>query len=195
MVPRRPPNFFPCQTSIPRALPFNSLSFHSPYTLPSSVARKSFACHSYENCRGVYPRFPFWNSSPSLTIPTSLPSFHALTGTPFCNSFLFIVMHGMGGTPHDAQTFRPADVQTIPPVPLQPTVFGATIRTGTKRAASRGKQIVTGWCLTIVSGHCFWMTAKRTSGIARFGSRLQVVPGSSVLLRVSGFVLTNPELN
>jgi hypothetical protein len=27
----------------------------------------------------------------------------------------------------------------------------------------------------------FWMTAKRTSGTARFGSRLQVVPGSSVL--------------
>ena len=27
------------------------LAFHSPYVLPSSVSRKSFACHSYENCR------------------------------------------------------------------------------------------------------------------------------------------------
>jgi hypothetical protein len=85
--------------------------------------------------------------------------------------------------------------QAIPPVPLQATVFGATIRHGTKRAASRGKQISPRRCLRLVSGHCFWMTAKRTSGTARFGSRLQVVPGSSVLIRVSGFVLTNPEPN
>src|SRR5690242_8008936 len=31
---------------------------HLPYVLPSSVSRKSFGCHSYENCRGVYQRFP-----------------------------------------------------------------------------------------------------------------------------------------
>src|SRR5882762_2898668 len=36
--------------------------FHSPYTLPSSASRKSFACHSYENCRGVYQQFPFWST-------------------------------------------------------------------------------------------------------------------------------------
>src|SRR5882762_7653482 len=28
-------------------------SFHSPYTLPSSVSRNPFVCHSYENTRGV----------------------------------------------------------------------------------------------------------------------------------------------
>jgi len=28
------------------------------YTLPSSVSRNSFVCHSYENCRGGYPKFP-----------------------------------------------------------------------------------------------------------------------------------------
>jgi hypothetical protein len=33
-------------------------SFHSPYTLPSAVSRKSFACHSYENCRGCVPTIP-----------------------------------------------------------------------------------------------------------------------------------------
>ncbi len=27
------------------------LTFHLPYTLPSSVSRNSFICHSYENCR------------------------------------------------------------------------------------------------------------------------------------------------
>src|SRR5260370_39506268 len=36
---------------------------HLPYTLPSSVSRNPFICHSYENCRGVYQQFPFWNSS------------------------------------------------------------------------------------------------------------------------------------
>src|SRR5690242_4577966 len=39
--------------------------FHLPYVLPSSVSRKSFACHSYENCRGVYQQFPIWNPSSS----------------------------------------------------------------------------------------------------------------------------------
>ena len=37
-------------------------AFHLPYTLPSSVSRNSFVCHSYENSRGVYQQFPFWNS-------------------------------------------------------------------------------------------------------------------------------------
>src|SRR5580693_8329708 len=49
-------------------------SSHSPYTLPSSVCRKSFACHSYENTGGsigissqksssiTKSPFPFWNS-------------------------------------------------------------------------------------------------------------------------------------
>src|SRR5260370_15004870 len=45
-------------------------------TLSFSVSSKSFACHSYENCRGVYQQFPFWNSSRStgysnLEPPTS----------------------------------------------------------------------------------------------------------------------------
>jgi hypothetical protein len=35
--------------------------FHSPYTLPSSVSRKSFACHSCENTRSVGVFFPFRN--------------------------------------------------------------------------------------------------------------------------------------
>jgi hypothetical protein len=41
-------------------------NFHSPYTLPSSVSHKSFACHSYENTGGVGVFFPFWNSSLSV---------------------------------------------------------------------------------------------------------------------------------
>src|SRR5260370_9169218 len=45
--------------SLPTVRSFRS---HLPYTLPSSVSRKSFACHSYENTRGVYPKFPVRNS-------------------------------------------------------------------------------------------------------------------------------------
>src|SRR6266852_6757299 len=45
--------------SFPTVQSFRS---YSPYTLPSSVSRKSFACHSYENTRGVYPKFPIRNS-------------------------------------------------------------------------------------------------------------------------------------
>src|SRR5690242_18508155 len=36
--------------SVPQCLRGNPI-FHLPYVLPSSVSRKSFACHSYENCR------------------------------------------------------------------------------------------------------------------------------------------------
>src|SRR5882724_13372633 len=32
-------------------------------TLSFSVSRKSCICHSYENNRGVYQQFPFWNCS------------------------------------------------------------------------------------------------------------------------------------
>jgi len=52
--------------------------FHLPYTLPSSVSCKSFACHSYENTGGVGVFFPFWNSSLAtrrfhrIVIPLSL---------------------------------------------------------------------------------------------------------------------------
>ena len=40
-----------------------SVPFHLPYLLPSSVSRKSFVCHSYENTRGVGVFFPLWNST------------------------------------------------------------------------------------------------------------------------------------
>jgi hypothetical protein len=33
------------------------------HTLSFSVSRKSLICHSYENNRGVYQLFPFWNST------------------------------------------------------------------------------------------------------------------------------------
>jgi hypothetical protein len=39
-----------------------------------------------------------------MTILILVLSFLALTGTPFCNPFVFMVFHGMGGyTPFDLQ--------------------------------------------------------------------------------------------
>jgi len=57
----------PFRISLPRSSfnistckPSNIPTFGFPYLLPSSVSRKSFACHSYENCQRVYQQFPFW---------------------------------------------------------------------------------------------------------------------------------------
>jgi hypothetical protein len=37
--------------------------FNGLRTLPFSVCRNSFVCHSCENCRGVWVFFPKWNAS------------------------------------------------------------------------------------------------------------------------------------
>jgi hypothetical protein len=55
------PHIHPSSDFFSRPSPY-SPAFHSPYTLPSSVFSKSFACHSYENCRGVGVFFPFRNA-------------------------------------------------------------------------------------------------------------------------------------
>jgi hypothetical protein len=40
-----------CGAQIPTLSGRSDAPFHLPYLLPSSVSRKAFACHSYENCR------------------------------------------------------------------------------------------------------------------------------------------------
>jgi hypothetical protein len=68
----------------------HSTVFHLPYTLPSSVSCKSFACHSYENTRGVGVFFPFWNSSHAARGAWSGPAFKRPTSqTVFCLSPFF----------------------------------------------------------------------------------------------------------
>ncbi len=47
---------------------FNTAS-HLPYALPSSASRKSFACRSYENTRGVGVVFPLARSCSGHTNP------------------------------------------------------------------------------------------------------------------------------
>src|SRR6266704_2106481 len=59
----RGPVLSPSRTQIARQTPLiPSFVFKALRTLPSSVSRKSCSCRSYENCRGVYQQFPFWNS-------------------------------------------------------------------------------------------------------------------------------------
>ena len=75
--------------------------------------------------------------------------------------------------------------------PLRRTVFGATIRKGTRNLYDPGKQLRHPRCLRLVSGHRG--PFDDVPGYTPTQSGSQVVPGSSVLTRVSGFVLTNPE--
>src|SRR5260370_19471630 len=91
------------------ALSSSTLSFqhplvsHLPYLLPSSVSRNSFVCHSYENCRGVYQQFPFWNSPitssvvvglslPLSAIPYTLSPFFSHSCALFCTSLQFFAL-------------------------------------------------------------------------------------------------------
>src|SRR6266436_6070472 len=57
LSPQRPVTSLPVYFAF-----FKFFSFMHLRTLPSSVSCKSFACHSYENCRGVYQQFPIWNA-------------------------------------------------------------------------------------------------------------------------------------
>src|SRR6266704_623207 len=57
LSPRRP-----VASLLPYFAFFKFFSFMRLRTLPSSVSRKSFACHSYENGQGVYQQFPIWNA-------------------------------------------------------------------------------------------------------------------------------------
>src|SRR6267378_3518610 len=78
-----------------------------------------------------------------------------------------------------------------PSAPLRRAAFGATIRKGTRNLYDPGKQLRHPRCLTILSGHRG--PFDDVPGYTPTQSGSQVVPGSSVLTRVSGFVLTNPE--
>jgi hypothetical protein len=101
-------------------------NFHSPYTLPSSVSRKSLACHSYapfasrtvlrdENTGGVGAFFPFWNSSGSLTAPILVLSFHTLTNCKILQLLCFDIHTKLPGgvPPFGAQTLGHPEVQTM----------------------------------------------------------------------------------
>jgi hypothetical protein len=104
-----------------------SFVFRSLRTLPSSVSRNPFICHSYENNRGVYQLFPLWNSAPilkSLVARSSalfVRSFHSFTkecfGTLFppTRSALFLKTAGCGYRGIDPASPFYSPCVTLPP--------------------------------------------------------------------------------
>jgi hypothetical protein len=104
-----------------------------------------------------------------------------------------------GGIPNigtfKRSTFKPSN---DPLVPLRPNAFGATIGKGTRFLYDTGKQLRSPRCLRIrgrTSGtdHRRFRSNPGSVGVA---SRAWVCRSNAkgVLERVSGFVLTNPEL-
>src|SRR5713101_5194868 len=68
---------------------------HSPYTLPSSVSSKSFACHSYENCRVCTNNSQCGTHAPGHN--RHARSFFSITcSLPICIPPLFMMFHLMG---------------------------------------------------------------------------------------------------
>jgi hypothetical protein len=84
---------------------------------------------------------------------------------------------GVGGPPN----VQPFNLPTLPIGPIAGDGFWChNPRWHEKRRQSRETNRPRP-VSNVMRGHCFLMPTKRTSGIARFCSRLQVVPGSSVL--------------
>ncbi len=70
-------NSFCSQRTFPyKKLFCKSFVFCSLRTLPSSVSRNSFACHSYENCRVYTNSSHFGTQRPPLTAQNPLPTPH-----------------------------------------------------------------------------------------------------------------------
>ena len=188
------PNSFHCHRS--EKTPVNSNHCHTS----KIAACNPCVCHTSEPPRGLtldvptskHLGVPNLQTCQQSNVPTIYPlSFHILANSFACfcicakvNPFRFkrfrtlYQKNGVGILPtFQRSTFKPSNV---PPVPLQPNSFGATIPKGTRFLYDPGKQLHSPRCLRI---------RERTSGTARSWSPLQVVPGSSVLRRVSGFVL------
>src|SRR6266446_5754664 len=73
------------------------LVFYALRTLPSSVSRNSFVCHSYENCRVCTNNSHSGTPHHPLAVSIRVISFHPLTNCPSRNPFLLTFMHRMGG--------------------------------------------------------------------------------------------------
>jgi hypothetical protein len=90
-------NSFCAQRMFPRKKPFcKPLIFYSLRTLPSSVSRNSFACHSYENCR-VYTNSSHIETRSATSHHQSLSS-----SLGFQSSLLYLLsslLPGAGGHP------------------------------------------------------------------------------------------------
>src|SRR5882672_7743510 len=87
-----PGRFFGTKIPSPQLLLFPGLA--------NRDVRNPFRFRSCENCRGVVPVFPFWNSpsAQSRSFPVVDPlSFHVFTKCSSSNPFLLLWMHFNGG--------------------------------------------------------------------------------------------------
>jgi hypothetical protein len=93
--------------NIPTCKPSNIPTFGFPYLLPSSVSRKPFVCHSYENTGGVGVFFPVWDASasrrfnaPALSFAPKSLSFNLFADPHPLNLYPTIFYKNSGGGGH-----------------------------------------------------------------------------------------------
>ncbi len=141
---------------------------------------KPFRCNTYKKHGGGGAMVPPGRTSIPVRCRELSPLFATLTKTAGCVSKIPI-LEGRVLPTFKRSTFKPSN---DPLVPLQPNSLGATMSNGARILHHPGKHLRSPRCLRL---------RERTSGAVHRRSRSQVVPGSGVLMRVSGFVLTNPE--
>src|SRR5258707_9717913 len=95
-VPVRSPEVPSYRQIVRQSAQFPLFVFKRLRTLSFSVSRKSFACHSCENCRGVYQQFPFWNS-PSPVITALLVLVFSVTYNNQISQLLCFDIHACNG--------------------------------------------------------------------------------------------------
>ncbi len=124
--------------------------------LTNRDTRNSFRIRSYENCGVSLTLSP--QSSDDVRI--YLFYIHAFTGAHSATPFFSHSSRNGGGVPPEVRSrstrlggAKIPDPGVFPPVPLQPTAFGATIRKGARFLHYPGKQLRSPRCLRIVSGH------------------------------------------
>src|SRR6266705_2192253 len=110
------------RTPITRQTPLiPSFVFKLLRTLSFSVSRKSCRCRSYENCRGVYQQFPFWNSIlANQGIHSAIP-YPLSPNSCICHTSDIPPGGGIGLS--DARTSTSASVPTVPPAINYPLYF------------------------------------------------------------------------
>jgi len=107
----------------------NSFQISGLRTLSFSVSSKSFACHSYENCRVCTNNSHSGTRHSPLITPTVLKSFlfiflrtllHAQKSQPFCFQ---VIPHSLRKNTRGVGVFpslKPSNIQTCQPSPIRP---------------------------------------------------------------------------
>src|SRR5882762_5481000 len=117
-----PGRFFGTKIPSPQLLLFPRLA--------NRDVRNPFRFRSCENCRGVVPVFPFWNSpsAQSRSFPVVDPlSFHVFTKCSSSNPFLLLWMHSNGGVYPPSHNLLPRCLRLFAALPRIPVRMSASI--------------------------------------------------------------------